>query len=876
GLGADEAVALVSASRALQTLRLGEWVIPVGELRSSESVSTGGLAVGEAEGAVVGALLKASISLSTLDLSGSSCAAAALSRISEGLRASAAPLAELRLGRLIHGEGAASVAARLAVLVRCVCRPSLRLIDCTKQAGGKAGVCALFAAEGEGVVASLAALMSTAGNALATVRLGGNGAWAVGECRRAFASALGAASCVVAELDVSGSGLGADEAVALVSAGRALQTLRLGEWVMPVGELRSGESVSTGGLAVGEPDGAVVGALLKASTSLSTLDLSGSSCAAEAARLIGEGLRESAAPLAELRGSRTGACRLSLREVDCSAQAIEATEAAALERLALLFAPKLKVAHATLGDGGRSVRLEKDGRALLGAVSPMVELVVQQCTRPDYCYIGAALPGKGALSSFLGVDDESWGYTGDGVFRGDGRIKHKDSYVQSGLPTYKAGDRIRMTLAGGVRGVPSGVHFGVGREWDGAVEVRIERALVAGAAWCRAMLPPLCALIVREGNVLRTVRLGGNGAWAAGDGATLAAALGAASWCAPCDFATEPSGTWRFSSSTRAWYERLLPALNGRPLLSNWSNEALADPNLAGLRAPATSHWRPDALAGPNRPADLHGHELASLAGVAAVQLAVEGDISVASGLAASGAISGAPYTAAGVELLLLHMLTVLGASSLGAPQLNCMRQEHTTLKTTLISLRRVYPVSDALAPPETAALVDSARIPTFGRLRVVSSVEGLKVTQVEKPIVHSLADVSNTLQHACYCCTLLSNQHGLVHNSFALRLGLITHLFLRVLPHPLPLGGSVTREEGQELSLSCFWLRLGPGLTSDTQGAIIRPPHQGMRRTNGTLLEREREAHAALCRLLHLRGRERRGRACMASLAERLASSAR
>jgi len=146
----------------------------------------------------------------------------------------------------------------------------------------------------------------------------------------------------------------------------------------------------------------------------------------------------------------SGACRLSLREVDCSAQAIEATEAAALERLALLFAPKLKVAHATLGDGGRSVRLEKDGRALLGAVSPMVELVVQQCTRPDYCYIGAALPGKGALSSFLGVDDESWGYTGDGVFRGDGRIKHKDSYVQSGLPTYKAGDRIRMTLAGGV------------------------------------------------------------------------------------------------------------------------------------------------------------------------------------------------------------------------------------------------------------------------------------------------------------------------------------------------------------------------------------------------------------------------------------------
>ena len=65
----------------------------------------------------MGALLKASTSLSTLDLSGSSYMAAALARISEGLKASAAPLAELRLGGLIHGEGVASVAARLAALV---------------------------------------------------------------------------------------------------------------------------------------------------------------------------------------------------------------------------------------------------------------------------------------------------------------------------------------------------------------------------------------------------------------------------------------------------------------------------------------------------------------------------------------------------------------------------------------------------------------------------------------------------------------------------------------------------------------------------------------------------------------------------------------
>eukprot|EP00900_Chrysochromulina_parva_P027393 jgi/Chrpa1/9288/Chrysochromulina_OHIO_Genome00014484-RA len=247
----------------------------------------------------------------------------------------------------------------------------------------------------------LCALIFREGNALCTVRLGGNGAWAAGD-GVTLAASLGAASCVVAELDVSGSGLGADEAAALVSAGTALQTLRLGEWVIPVGELRSSESVSMVVLEVGEAEGAVLGALLKASTSLSTLDLSGSSCAPKAARLIGEGQRESAAPLAELRLANvwyttdgrmpfeavlerqavlmSGACRLSLCEVDCSAQAIEATETAALQRGAMLFAPELKVASATLGDDGRSVRPEEDsiGRALLGAVSPMVELVVQQ------------------------------------------------------------------------------------------------------------------------------------------------------------------------------------------------------------------------------------------------------------------------------------------------------------------------------------------------------------------------------------------------------------------------------------------------------------------------------------------------------------------
>eukprot|EP00900_Chrysochromulina_parva_P008129 jgi/Chrpa1/17317/Chrysochromulina_OHIO_Genome00023397-RA len=63
----------------------------------------------------------------------------------------------------------------------------------------------------------LCALMGREGNALRTVRLGGNGPWAAGDGAM-LAAALGAASCVVAELDVSGSQLAANECLALANA----------------------------------------------------------------------------------------------------------------------------------------------------------------------------------------------------------------------------------------------------------------------------------------------------------------------------------------------------------------------------------------------------------------------------------------------------------------------------------------------------------------------------------------------------------------------------------------------------------------------------------------------------------------------------------
>ena len=81
-----------------------------------------------------------------------------------------------------------------------------------------------------------------------------------------------------------------------------------------------------------------------------------------------------------------------------------------------------------------------------------------------------------------------------------------------------------------------------------------------------------------------------------------------------------------------------------------------------------------------------------------------------------------------------------------------------------------------------------------------------------------SLRGVSNALQHCVHACTLLSNQRGLVQNSYALRVTMLTHLFLRVLPVPLPL-------RHPERSARCFWAIAAAEVTHDTQARPTRRP---------------------------------------------------
>ena len=330
-------------------------------------------------------------------------------------------------------------------------------------------------------------------------------------------------------------------------------------------------------------------------------------------------------------------------------------------------------------------------------------------------------------------------------------------------------------------------------------------------------------------------------------------------------------------------FERLLPVLNCKPLLANWA--ALsgdgAPPSAAGgrLGTPAQPQWRSEAAR-----ADPHGFDLATTAAIAALQLVAEEDPAVASADDASGAT----HTAAGLEALLQHMLLlcvhqdlerlghtqphapplpvatvelltrasrrcslstgarVSGALTLSAAELRQMQADVATLKGSLGVLRAAsVPVQSALAPPEAVELLGSPRLPNFGRLLEVAPVDGLAGTRVERPLVmpielsrvpdavSTIGDASNALQHACYCCTLLSNQHGLVRDSFALRIGLLTHLFLRVLPHPLPpapppalpptLEGAPRAAAGGEAAetATCFWAHAP--LTSDSQAALLR-----------------------------------------------------
>lgn len=123
-------------------------------------------------------------------------------------------------------------------------------------------------------------------------------------------------------------------------------------------------------------------------------------------------------------------------------------------------------------------------------------------------------------------------------------------------------------------------------------------------------------------------------------------------------------------------------------------------------------------------------------------------------------------------------------------------------------------------------AIPQVCKWPLFGRLCRDTGVNHLigtaPVPAIYRPVeltkvgdkVHTFNDVTVAMRHALNLCVLLANQKSLIRNSYTLRICLIEHLFVRVLPLPLP----ITHEDRTK---KCFWY--SQDIRNETQYDILR-----------------------------------------------------
>jgi len=129
-------------------------------------------------------------------------------------------------------------------------------------------------------------------------------------------------------------------------------------------------------------------------------------------------------------------------------------------------------------------------------------------------------------------------------------------------------------------------------------------------------------------------------------------------------------------------------------------------------------------------------------------------------------------------------------------------------------------PLAPTKLPPTSCA------VPLFNRLAIEGNVDALagaaKAPPILRPVeltmvpdaIDSLEQVPKALRNALHCCTILANQADLMPNSYALRVSLLVHLFVHVLPAPMPL-------THPERATKCFWA--SSKATYEIQAEILR-----------------------------------------------------
>ena len=167
------------------------------------------------------------------------------------------------------------------------------------------------------------------------------------------------------------------------------------------------------------------------------------------------------------------------------------------------------------------------------------------------------------------------------------------------------------------------------------------------------------------------------------------------------------------------------------------------------------------------------------------------------------------------------------GASTLSPADLSVLRAHVLNLNTLLAQARDSMTTQQKPLPPPSGEVRGSALFPHLDKLAANPNIESLAGDDVEPPIlmpvrsraVPTSRKLFRSVQRASEGgdhLHLLANQRGLVADSYALRFSLLSHLFLRVLPLPLPIG----REDRK---IRCFWARKRRDITHDTQAEILR-----------------------------------------------------
>ena len=118
---------------------------------------------------------------------------------------------------------------------------------------------------------------------------------------------------------------------------------------------------------------------------------------------------------------------------------------------------------------------------------------------------------------------------------------------------------------------------------------------------------------------------------------------------------------------------------------------------------------------------------------------------------------------------------------------------------------------------------------PLFGRMRNDFAVDHLIGKSQRPPIlhpvpltivdtkIHTFNDVSNVLRHTVDLCTLLAHQSRYINNTYCFRVSLIQQLFLEIIPLPIALTDK-NREE------KCFWT--SQDMRRETQNDLMRLLH--------------------------------------------------